>query len=161
MANNLSRRIYQTIHSSRHHQIHRLLGSNSKIHSQLEIHISLLFNLTILASKPKIHSLKNLKKRRAKLIRKVDLSSKSSSISKQPQPMIMMVLKGYPTLIRKAISLKQVVIMRVNKDLRVERGLQQSSISYLTGTKKLAVILTLTSITCRITRIAALIQREK
>ena len=75
--------------------------------------------------------------------------------------MIMMVLKGYPTLIRKATSLKQVVIMRVNKDLRVERGLQQSSISCLTGTKKLAVILTLTSTTCRITRTAALIQRVK
>ena len=91
----------------------------------------------------------------------MDLSSKSSSISKQLQPMIMMVLKGYPTLIRKATSLKRVVIMRVNKDLRVERGLRQSSISYLTGTRKLAVILTLTSTTCRITRIAALIQRAK
>ena len=75
--------------------------------------------------------------------------------------MIMMVLKGSPTLIRKATSLRQVVIMKVNKDLLVERGPRQSSISSLTGTRKLAVISTLTSTTCRITRIAALIQKAK
>ena len=72
-----------------------------------------------------------------------------------------MVLKGSPTLIRKATSLRQVVIMKVNKDLLVERGPRQSSISSLTGTRKLAVISTLTSTTYRIIRIAALIQKAK
>ena len=73
--------------------------------------------------------------------------------------MIMMVLKGSPTLIRKATSLRQVVIMKVNKDLLVERGPRQSSISRLTITRKLAVNLTLTNTICR--HIVALIQRAK
>ena len=158
---NLSKRICRAIRSSSHHQIHRLLDSNNKIPFQLAIPISSLSNLTILAFNHKTHSLRKLRKKKAKLIRKVDLLLKSSSTSKQLQPMIMMVLKGCLTLIRKATFLRQVVIMRVNKDLQVERGPRQSSISRLTITRKLAVILTLTSTICRIIHIVALIQRAK
>ena len=128
VATNLSRHICRAIRSSSHHQIHRLLDSNNKIPFQLAIPISSLSNLTILAFNHKTHSQRKLRKRKAKLIRKVDLLLKSSSTSKQPLPMIMMVSKGCPILTKKATFLKQVVITRVNQDLRVERGLRQGSI---------------------------------
>ena len=161
VAINLSRHICRAIRSSSHHQIHSLVDSNNKIHFQSAIPISSLSNLTILAFNHKTHSLRKLRKRKVKLIRKVDLLLKSSSTSRQLQPTIMMVLKGFLILIRKATFLRQVVIMRVNKDLRVERGPRQSSISRLTITRKSAVILTLTSTICRIIHIVALIQTAK